>query len=261
MDGSFSVRKGAWIEEEDIRLKQCIEKDGEGKWHLVLVSVGLNRCRKSCRLRWLNYLKPNIKRGNFAADEVDLMLKLHKLLGDSSSNSKPIKVLKPVSIQDSPLLQHHNLVFNLQDNPKPKSTEMSTLWIASSSKVKPIKLKEGSTLISQERIEDVLNFILESQEKINEELAQISRIADFAIQVSLANQAMLSTLCKDNSPEPKEIPHFQFLKKRARDFNELSFQLSSPINMNMSMDATLKEVVPCDVNNSAVKPSTSNYRP
>ncbi|KAL4652311.1 hypothetical protein ACB092_01G223900 [Castanea dentata] len=82
MDGSFGVRKGAWTEEEDIRLKQCIEKYGEGKWHLVPVHSGLNRCRKSCRLRWLNYLKPNIKRGNFSADEVDLMLRLHKLLGN-----------------------------------------------------------------------------------------------------------------------------------------------------------------------------------
>ncbi|CAN1287150.1 Transcription factor MYB113, partial [Linum perenne] len=44
--------------------------------------AGLNRCRKSCRLRWLNYLKPNIKRGDFAYDEVDLMIRLHKLLGN-----------------------------------------------------------------------------------------------------------------------------------------------------------------------------------
>ena len=79
-----------------------------------------------------------------------------------------------MSIEDTPLLQHHNLVFNLQDNPKPKSTEISTLWITSSSKVKTIKLKEGLTLMSQERIEDVLNAILEGQEKTNEELAQIS---------------------------------------------------------------------------------------
>ena len=43
---------------------------------------GLNRCRKSCRLRWLNYLKPNIKRGEFAEDEVDLMIRLHTLLGN-----------------------------------------------------------------------------------------------------------------------------------------------------------------------------------
>jgi len=75
-----------------------------------------------------------------------------------------------VSIEDTPLLQHHNPVFDLQDNPKPKSTEISTFWITSSSKVKPIKPKEGSTLMSQERIEDVLNSILEGQEKINKEL-------------------------------------------------------------------------------------------
>ncbi|KAL1824167.1 hypothetical protein ACET3Z_010945 [Daucus carota] len=43
---------------------------------------GLNRCRKSCRLRWLNYLRPTIKRGEFGADEVDLMMRLHKLLGN-----------------------------------------------------------------------------------------------------------------------------------------------------------------------------------
>ncbi|KAK7394472.1 hypothetical protein VNO78_15000 [Psophocarpus tetragonolobus] len=44
--------------------------------------VGLNRCRKSCRLRWLNYLKPNIKRGDFSEDEIDLMIRMHKLLGN-----------------------------------------------------------------------------------------------------------------------------------------------------------------------------------
>ena len=62
--------------------------------------------------------------------------------------------------------------------------------------------------MSQERIEDVLNSILEGQESINEELAKLSWITNSALQVSLANQAMLSTLCKDNSLEPEEIPHF-----------------------------------------------------
>ena len=115
--------------------------------------------------------------------------------------------------------------------------------------------------MSQERIEDVLNSILEGQEKKNEELAQISRIANSALQVSLANQAMLSTLCKDYSPKPEKMPHFQCLKKRARDFHELPFQLSSPINKNMSMDSIPKEVVPCHISNGAVKSSTVNSRP
>nr|QTO65767.1 MYB114-like protein [Thottea siliquosa] len=77
-----SVRKGSWTEEEDLLLKKCIEKYGEGKWRHVPARAGLNRCRKSCRLRWLNYLRPNIKRGDFAVDEVDLIIRLHKLLGN-----------------------------------------------------------------------------------------------------------------------------------------------------------------------------------
>ncbi|XP_039022482.1 transcription factor MYB75-like [Hibiscus syriacus] len=75
----------AWTEEEDQLLKKCIERYGEGKWHRVPLLAGLNRCRKSCRLRWLNYLRPNIKRGSFAEDEVQLIIKLHKLLGNKWS--------------------------------------------------------------------------------------------------------------------------------------------------------------------------------
>ncbi|KAG7650748.1 putative transcription factor MYB-HB-like family [Arabidopsis thaliana] len=83
MEGSSKgLRKGAWTAEEDSLLRQCIGKYGEGKWHQVPLRAGLNRCRKSCRLRWLNYLKPSIKRGKFSSDEVDLLLRLHKLLGN-----------------------------------------------------------------------------------------------------------------------------------------------------------------------------------
>ena len=57
--------------------------------------VGLRRCGKSCRLRWLNYLRPGIKRGNFSEDEEDLIIKLHKLLGNrygKSTSSPPESV-------------------------------------------------------------------------------------------------------------------------------------------------------------------------
>ncbi|KAI3462615.1 hypothetical protein Pfo_019278 [Paulownia fortunei] len=76
------VRKGVWTPQEDILLRKCIENYGERNWHLVPLRAGLNRCRKSCRLRWLNYLNPNIKRGQFNKDEVDLIIRLHKLLGN-----------------------------------------------------------------------------------------------------------------------------------------------------------------------------------
>nr|WLF77577.1 R2R3-MYB transcription factor 10-like protein [Fragaria x ananassa] len=78
----MEVRKGSWTKEEDHLLRNYIEKHGEGRWHKVPLQAGLNRCRKSCRIRWLNYLKPNIKRGDFEEDEVDLMIRLRKLLGN-----------------------------------------------------------------------------------------------------------------------------------------------------------------------------------
>ncbi|XP_061993495.1 transcription factor MYB114-like [Rosa rugosa] len=76
------LRKGAWTKEEDHLLRKCIEKHGEGRWHKIPLQAGLKRCRKSCRMRWLNYLKPTIKRGEFEDDEVDLMIRLYKLLGN-----------------------------------------------------------------------------------------------------------------------------------------------------------------------------------
>nr|QEE04280.1 MYB113 [Daucus carota]QEE04281.1 MYB113 [Daucus carota] len=81
-NAASKLRKGAWDFEEDTLLRKCIDKYGEGKWHLVPQRAGLNRCRKSCRLRWLNYLRPTIKRGEFSEDEVDLMIRLHRLLGN-----------------------------------------------------------------------------------------------------------------------------------------------------------------------------------
>ncbi|KAI5434507.1 hypothetical protein KIW84_021368 [Lathyrus oleraceus] len=72
---SRGVRKGAWTYEEDKLLKACIEMYGVGKWHLIPQRAGLNRCRKSCRLRWLNYLNPAINRESFSEDEVDMILR------------------------------------------------------------------------------------------------------------------------------------------------------------------------------------------
>nr|AIT52259.1 MYB family protein [Jatropha curcas] len=74
--------RGAWTVEEDQKLSQYIEVHGAKRWKTIATKAGLNRCGKSCRLRWLNYLRPNIKRGNISDDEEDLILRLHKLLGN-----------------------------------------------------------------------------------------------------------------------------------------------------------------------------------
>ncbi|XVE85390.1 hypothetical protein DITRI_Ditri17bG0087200 [Diplodiscus trichospermus] len=74
--------KGAWSKQEDEKLINYIRKHGEGCWRTLPQAAGLLRCGKSCRLRWINYLRPDLKRGNFAEDEEDLIIKLHALLGN-----------------------------------------------------------------------------------------------------------------------------------------------------------------------------------
>ncbi|KAG4120829.1 hypothetical protein ERO13_D11G168000v2 [Gossypium hirsutum] len=76
------TNKGAWSKQEDQKLIDYIRIHGEGCWRSLPKAAGLHRCGKSCRLRWINYLRPDIKRGNFAQDEEDLIIKLHALLGN-----------------------------------------------------------------------------------------------------------------------------------------------------------------------------------
>ncbi|KAL5572372.1 hypothetical protein UlMin_021969 [Ulmus minor] len=76
------LNRGAWSAKEDKILTDYINVHGEGKWRDLPERAGLKRCGKSCRLRWLNYLRPDIKRGNISAEEEDLIVRLHKLLGN-----------------------------------------------------------------------------------------------------------------------------------------------------------------------------------
>lgn len=105
------LKKGPWTTEEDEKLMSYIQKHGHGSWRalpqlagthtydtslfLCLMHIsftknvfhhtflaGLNRCGKSCRLRWTNYLKPDIKRGKFSQEEEQTILQLHTILGN-----------------------------------------------------------------------------------------------------------------------------------------------------------------------------------
>jgi len=111
------VKKGPWTPEEDLMLVSYVQEHGPGNWRAVPtntgacaavqmmccgiiafqdpsfdliffslfaggVRAGLMRCSKSCRLRWTNYLRPGIKRGNFTDQEEKLIIHLQALLGN-----------------------------------------------------------------------------------------------------------------------------------------------------------------------------------
>ncbi|KAJ1419614.1 SANT/Myb domain [Sesbania bispinosa] len=76
------VKKGPWTPEEDIILVTYVQEHGPGNWRAVPTKTGLSRCSKSCRLRWTNYLRPGIKRGNFTEQEEKMIIHLQDLLGN-----------------------------------------------------------------------------------------------------------------------------------------------------------------------------------
>ncbi|KAI3505994.1 hypothetical protein L1887_28347 [Cichorium endivia] len=79
MDG---LRRGPWTVEEDFALINYIAHHGEGRWNSLARCAGLKRTGKSCRLRWLNYLRPDVRRGNITLKEQLLILELHSRWGN-----------------------------------------------------------------------------------------------------------------------------------------------------------------------------------
>ncbi|KAK2388860.1 transcription factor MYB61 [Trifolium repens] len=76
------LRRGLWSPEEDEKLFNYITIFGVGCWSSVPKLAGLERCGKSCRLRWINYLRPDLKRGMFSQQEEHLIISLHEVLGN-----------------------------------------------------------------------------------------------------------------------------------------------------------------------------------
>ncbi|CAH2037351.1 unnamed protein product [Thlaspi arvense] len=79
------VKRGPWSQEEDLKLISFVHKYGHENWRSLPKQAGLLRCGKSCRLRWINYLRPDVKRGNFSAEEEETIIKLHQSFGNKWS--------------------------------------------------------------------------------------------------------------------------------------------------------------------------------
>ncbi|KAF5202223.1 Myb-related protein zm1 [Thalictrum thalictroides] len=81
----IGLKRGPWTPAEDQRLVSYVQKNGHSNWRALPKQAGLLRCGKSCRLRWINYLRPDIKRGNFTQEEEETVIRLHESLGNKWS--------------------------------------------------------------------------------------------------------------------------------------------------------------------------------
>ncbi|CAI9771908.1 unnamed protein product [Fraxinus pennsylvanica] len=78
-------KRGLWSPDEDQKLRNYILEHGHGLWSSVPFNAGLQRNGKSCRLRWVNYLRPGLKKGTFSTEEEEKILTLHQILGNKWS--------------------------------------------------------------------------------------------------------------------------------------------------------------------------------
>ncbi|KAH9622784.1 hypothetical protein KSS87_007380 [Heliosperma pusillum] len=80
--GGSHLKKGPWTSAEDAILVEYVTRHGEGNWNAVQKHSGLSRCGKSCRLRWANHLRPDLKKGAITPEEEDRIIELHAKMGN-----------------------------------------------------------------------------------------------------------------------------------------------------------------------------------
>ncbi|XP_060209671.1 transcription factor MYB41-like [Lycium barbarum] len=212
------LKKGAWTAEEDQKLIQYIQVHGPGKWTNLPKNAGLQRCGKSCRLRWTNYLRPGIKRGGFSTEEDETIIQLHSVVGNRWS---AIAARLP-GRTDNEVKNYWNTNLSkrlsrrgidpVTHNPHPNSFDLSA--ILNSTKVNLLSLLLGlQTLINPEIIK-LANSLLLSHTETQELLlhSQNSQGPELLLQNLEQNQLLhnQSSIFQDNNQlhnQVPEIPH------------------------------------------------------
>ncbi|KAL6762273.1 transcription factor Myb2 [Haematococcus lacustris] len=91
MSGNRAIQKTKWNAEEDSHLIRLVHELGEGNWspiaralNVVLGTLdgGQARTGKQCRERWSHHLKPDLKKGDWNAQEEAWLVSLHQDLGN-----------------------------------------------------------------------------------------------------------------------------------------------------------------------------------
>jgi len=81
-DTNKGLKKGKWSKQEDEMLKAYVEKHGTRNWNEVSRNAGLIRCGISCRLRWYNHLRPDVKKGPFSEEEKTKVFRFFNKFGE-----------------------------------------------------------------------------------------------------------------------------------------------------------------------------------
>ncbi|XP_076895879.1 uncharacterized protein LOC143548659 [Bidens hawaiensis] len=198
----IGLHRGAWSDEEDKLLTQYIQTHGEGQWRSMPSKAGLLRCGKSCRLRWMNYLRPGIKRGNFTAEEDDIIIQLHAVHGSRWSfiaSELPGRTDNEIkNYWNSHLKQKlaHGDGENSPENKKPKKKKRTKKTEQKSIKVKVTKVQ----VTEKEKEKEKEETIVQPASSQSESLSRVSSSSTIIDQVDQGDLAITDFSWPDWSP-------------------------------------------------------------
>ncbi|KAL8031433.1 hypothetical protein ABFX02_13G024100 [Erythranthe guttata] len=263
------LKKGPWTPEEDAKLTHHIQMHGPGNWRSLPKIAGLERCGKSCRLRWTNYLRPDIKRGRFSFEEEETIIQLHSVLGNKWSaiaarlpgrtdneiknywNTHIRKRLLKMGIDPvthAPRLDLLDLSSLLMNN-SPQLNNISNL-IRLQTLVNPDALRVALTLLSSQNENQLLNYLHQHQHQFQNQAPPVIQPNQFdniiTQQIPLNNLTSSSLLHN----------HYQSLQGHVGPTNSNAGQLLFHDNLtkpslssenNSSFDSVMSTPQPCNI--------------
>ncbi|XP_020585945.1 myb-related protein 308-like isoform X2 [Phalaenopsis equestris] len=213
----LNVKKGLWTPEEDAKLLAYVSTHGTGNWTNVPKKAGLKRCGKSCRLRWTNYLRPNLKHEGFTPQEEELIVALHATIGSRWSmiaNQLPGRTDNDVKNHWNTKLSK-NLALNGIDpvTHRPISEikhSITTLHIAGSTAAQPHS--SAATTVGVRHHDSPLISLNRDLKKIllSPPIPPPLKLTASLVHWNIADQTTASAAC-DIPPPPHELEWVQFL--------------------------------------------------
>ncbi|GLT54841.1 hypothetical protein SLA2020_280050 [Shorea laevis] len=248
------LKKGPWTPEEDLKLTNFIQLHGPGNWRTLPKNAGLQRCGKSCRLRWTNYLRPDIKRGRFSFEEEETIIQLHSILGNKWS---AIAARLP-GRTDNEIKNYWNThirkrLLRMGIDPVTHSPRLDFLDLSSIL---------SSSLCNNPSILNMSNFLGTQAALMNPELL---KLATAILSIKQQNQdQVFNSLLQANQVNQFQTPVLQ--EGFSSDQMNITNQLLMQPNMENSMPSTINEDFLCQLPNDMYPttvpdlPESSNFQ-
>nr|GEY45145.1 transcription factor MYB41-like [Tanacetum cinerariifolium] len=243
----------------------------KGNWRTLPKNSGLQRCGKSCRLRWTNYLRPDIKRGRFSFEEEESIIQLHSVLGnkllkngiDPVTHRPRLDLMDLSSLLNSASFNLSNLL-NIQSLVSPQVLRLAALLASSSSNLEQKELFHNNitpsmNLNSYEQTANVNSTpSLWNQShhiQVNDGQCISNNLVSSNDQTCIEN--FMPTYINDNS---STLPNYnnQFTSQASKD---LSFQLSNTETNDFDIDSifptSISNATPLDSSSMLIKGSAN----